>query len=1028
VPSEVWNRLEQVLDRFESAWNRGSRPALAEYLAAAEAERRLLLIELAHEDLEYRLRSGEPVRVETYLERYPELRGDAGVILDLIALEYDCRRESDAGDLVGELRRRFPEYASELDSCLTPFTGAAPRRPEPVHLPEPPTPHATSPAEPTPSLPHVPGYEFLGVLGRGGMGVVYKARQVGLKRLVALKMLAAGVLAEPQELARFRAEAEAAAALQHPTIVPIYEVAAHQGQPYFAMELIEGGSLAQAVGREEAPRRVAELIETLARAIHYAHQRGIVHRDLKPANILLRRKSEIPNSKSEIPNPQDNISDFGFRISDFEPKVTDFGLAKRLAGETAGTQTGVILGTPSYMAPEQASGRTRDIGPATDVYALGAILYEMLLGRPPFQGETPLETLQQVREREAVPPRRLRPAVPRDLETICLKCLQKEPGRRYASAQALADDLRRFVNGEPVLARPVGAWERTIKWARRRPLAAALVLVSLLAVAGLLVGTVWIEEARRQADREAAQARLQEQRARENYERAEHSYRLARASMESCLAEIRKDPRFQGGPLESVRKLLLQAELKFYEQFAAQRGDEPAFKAERAEAYLNLARITGELEGADKALGPFRQAVDLFTELTRDYPENADYQARLAESYYHLSQYHADAGRFQEAVQTSEAALALIKSVSAKHPAESRYQSQTVTVLIGLSTLYGPARRAREAEEALTEALALLNALTAKHPDDPGHAYNRAECLTNLAVRYANAGRIEEAMRARRQALETVQSLVKRYPENPEYRFYLGIFSSDMGLLYRIAQRSSEAGQAFQDAVAALKPLADEHPAVARFARGLAYVRVCRAGFIRDTGELEDAVRAYTEAAADLEAAAGETRGEDAVRSVLRDAYAGRAKALDRLKRLDEALADWDRALELDKGPMVAANLRLFRAVTLVRRGDHARATAEADAVVNGDQVSHRNLYNAAVVFSLASAVVGDDAPLKERHAARSVGLLCQAVTKGFPPDVSRFETEPYLAPVRQREDFRQLLRELEERRKSSKTDVAPDQ
>ncbi|HEV3262371.1 MAG TPA: serine/threonine-protein kinase, partial [Gemmataceae bacterium] len=278
--------------------------------------------------------------------------------------------------------------------------------------------------EPAPR--HIAGYEILGVLGRGGMGVVYQARQVKLRRLVALKMILAGQHAGPEQLARFRAEAEAVARLQHANIVQIHEVGEHDGQPFFSLEFVEGGSLAHKLaGVPEPPAQAARLVETLARAIEAAHQRGIIHRDLKPANVLL--------------------------TADGTPKITDFGLAKHLQDEpavskgepgvsTAGglTATGAVLGTPSYMAPEQAAGKAGEMTAAVDIYALGAILYELLTGRPPFRAATVLETLEQVRTVEPVPPSRLQPKVPRDLETICLKCLEKEPGKRYPSAQELA--------------------------------------------------------------------------------------------------------------------------------------------------------------------------------------------------------------------------------------------------------------------------------------------------------------------------------------------------------------------------------------------------------------------------------------------------------------------------------------------------------------------------------------------------------------------------------------------------------------
>jgi WD40 repeat protein len=314
------------------------------------------------------------------------------------------------------------------------------------------------------------------------MGIVYEARHLALDRPVALKMIRAGTDAGEEELARFRTEAEAAARLQHPKIVQIHEIGEHEGQPFFALEFCPGGSLERKLDGTPLPAQAAAgLVETLARAMHAAHARGVVHRDLKPANVLLV-PSERPEAVALGSGPGQEER--------YDPKITDFGLAKRLDVEVGQTQTGAILGTPSYMAPEQACGKSRAIGPAADVYALGATLYECLTGRPPFKAATPLDTLLLVIGEEPVPPRVLQPKVPRDLETISLRCLEKVPAKRYATAQNLAEDLRRFLAGEPVTARPVSGAERGWRWAKRHPTAAGLLGVSAVLVLLLVAGAV----------------------------------------------------------------------------------------------------------------------------------------------------------------------------------------------------------------------------------------------------------------------------------------------------------------------------------------------------------------------------------------------------------------------------------------------------------------------------------------------------------------------------------------------------------
>jgi WD40 repeat protein len=476
--------------------------------------------------------AGQRVPVEDYLTRHAWLRDDSAAALELVCHEVLLRQELGDAPRLDEFTQRFPQHAPALrrlfaiqamvEEVAPPTPGMpapgdviTPREPRdgetrirtaasevstahrasssagPGNRP----PGCSDAAAPRRPLPPPDGYEILEELGRGGMGVVYRARQLNLNRIVALKMVLAGPYADGAALARFRAEAAAVARLQHPGIVQIFEMGEADGWPFFAMEYVAGGNLAaRAAGTPQPPRDVAALVERIARAIAATHEQGIVHRDLKPANVLLAGDAAGP-------------------LAQAEPKIVDFGVAKFLDVEgPSATVTHDVLGTPLYMAPEQAAGQSKDAGPAVDIYALGVILYVLLTGQPPFRGATLLDTLTQIKTSDPVPPRRLLPQVPRDLETICLKCLQKEPHKRYATALALADDLRRFSGGQPVLARPTAWWERGLKWARREPRVAALVAaVAAVTIAGLVTTAILWRVAERRAEGEAQQRQQVEQ-------------------------------------------------------------------------------------------------------------------------------------------------------------------------------------------------------------------------------------------------------------------------------------------------------------------------------------------------------------------------------------------------------------------------------------------------------------------------------------------------------------------------------------
>jgi WD40 repeat protein/tRNA A-37 threonylcarbamoyl transferase component Bud32 len=441
--------VEERVQAFKDAWQRGERPAIVRYLPAKPPARTAAQIELVHLDLKHRFDAGEPRQVSSYVAEFPLLADDQRQLAELKAAD-------------SELRKRFATTAtrdSEEWQQSLPAAGDKVR--------------------------YFGDYELLEQIARGGMGVVYKARQVSLNRVVALKMILAGQLASEREVERFYTEAQAAANLQHPNIVAIHEVGQHVGQHYFSMDYVAGKSLAQLVREKPfAAVQAARYVKTIAEAIEYAHQHGTLHRDLKPANVL--------------------IDTFD------QPRVTDFGLAKRIEGTAQLTSTGSLMGTPSYMPPEQAGAHDGKVGPASDVYSLGAVLYELVTGRPPFLGESLVVTLNQVLNTEPVPPRLLNPEIPRDLETVCLKCLQKEPGKRYQTAAELAGDLRRFLKNEPILARPVGAIERTWRWCLRNPVVASLgaaiaMLLLISAVGGTTLATLATREARR-ADQNAKRA------------------------------------------------------------------------------------------------------------------------------------------------------------------------------------------------------------------------------------------------------------------------------------------------------------------------------------------------------------------------------------------------------------------------------------------------------------------------------------------------------------------------------------------
>jgi serine/threonine protein kinase/tetratricopeptide (TPR) repeat protein len=908
-------------------------------------------------------------------------------------------------------------------------------------------------------LPTVAGYSILRELGRGGMGVVYLARQLKPHRLVALKMILAGSHAAPEQLERFRLEAEVVARLQHPNIVQIHEVGEQEGLPFFSLEYVEGLSLPQLLaGTPQPAREAARLVYTLARAVDYAHQRGVVHRDLKPANILLQETITRPSREGD--QEQGSQGEEGVDrapLSSLIPKIADFGLAKRLDIESGQTRSGDIMGTPSYMAPEQASGQIHAVGPPVDIYALGAALYEMLTGRPPFKAETPAETIRQVVTEEPVRPTRLQRKVPYDIETICLQCLQKEPARRYVTAAALADDLERFINGQPIKARPTPWWEQGFKWAKRRPSLAGLVAVTILAALALLGGGLWYN-----AHLQAALADARQQR-----DKARERYQIAREAIQDFHTRVSESPELTGKGTERLRTRLLETALPLYERLVQEEGGGDV-EAERARAYGQLGRLYTETGHNDQAEIAYKQALLIFQPLAKAHPDALQNRREFAHAYNQLAVLYRSTGRTDWAQQTYEKALEILKELTARQPDSPEDQIAVAGVDMNLGELYALNGRQELAERALKDCLAILEP---RSGDRPEVQTLLAKAHNALGVVYLNSNRIELAVKPFERALVLNKGLAKKTPA-----VQTEVVSSYtlMGRVYRKTRRYILAEDCYGKASALCKELAAEHPTIIRY-RGLlaqiylqlgdlffetqrneraknAYLQALEieesltaanpemlelavqkactcanlASLWERTGRSREALESYDKSTAAFEAVLKrEPRHTDAHRGLV-ETYADRAMLASRLGRQEEAVSNLNRALELEVDDGKAREvLRVRRALVLAYLRDHPRAVAEANEVGKGASVAPANLYNLACVFSLATAAVRQDDKrtaaerdqLAGQYATRGIEVLAEARAAGFFNDrqqIEQLKKDTDLDPIRSNQAFKKLVGELD--------------
>ena len=566
-------------------------------------------------------------------------------------------------------------------------------------------------------------YRVLAEIGRGGMGIVFKAHDGALDRTVAVKVLRP-CRSDSRARTRFVREAQAAAGIQHENVVPVYSVASpSDGPPYLAMQFVAGPTLRQHLQQEGSlpPQKAARLTLQVADGLTAAHERGLIHRDIKPANIIL----DLAPLTLPSPTPPGGEG----RARGGRAKILDFGLVRAREASGATTQEGTLAGTPEYMSPEQI--RTpHQVDERTDVYSLGAVLYETLTGAAPFRG-LPHLVLHQVLHDEPLPPRRLNDQVPRDLETICLKALAKEPARRYPTAAAFRDDLRRWLERQPIQARPASALERGRLWCRRKPLAAGLLAALLFVFGGGAAGITWewlqAEKHRRQAetDRDLAQRKRAE---------AERGFRRAREAVDKYLTEVTENRDLKAHHFEPLRRELLQTAKQFYERFVEENPDNPDLRAELGKAHGRLGTITRILESPAQALAPFQRSVAIFERLHEEYPESLSYLHDLAFFQLQRGSCHAAIFQIEEAETAYLSAQALWEQLITAEP-ENDANYQFARSFTALADLYTEAKRMTEAERLYLDARGVLARLASEHPAE-------TKFQAGLALNQTNLGRL----------------------------------------------------------------------------------------------------------------------------------------------------------------------------------------------------------------------------------------------------------------------------------------------
>ncbi|HUG71294.1 MAG TPA: serine/threonine-protein kinase [Pirellulaceae bacterium] len=963
-------RIQAVIDRFESQWKRAitgdAPPNLKDAVTDIEEPARSTVLEsLVNIERKYR------ETLHSRGEDRPTQPGSFDATIDVVGSDpfrVNALQEDRLAETVAPTVRHGADPtdgnhpAAVGDDTATAEFIAGLARPSDSRRRRDRAPSSSDPP------PTIPGYEIHHELGRGGMGVVYKARHHALKRVVALKMILAGSHASPDQLARFHAEAEAVAQLMHPNIVQVHDVGEHNGLPFFSLEFIDGHALSDEIeGQPVPPVRAAELVEVIARAMHHAHMHGIIHRDLKPANILLTR--------------------------DGQPKVTDFGLVKRLEGDAGQTHTGAIMGTPRYMSPEQGRGE-KDVGVPTDVYALGGILYCALTGRAPFVGATGMDTLMQLLHDDPVPLVRLQPGTPRDLDTICMKCLEKDPTKRYPSAEALAEDLRRFRAGEPIAARQVSVFERAWRWCKRNPRvaipsSAAAALAIALAVGGPLAAMIVYQQkelaetseriavqARQvaQTNEQLAQASKQEAfEARDDAQRNEHLAREARNvagqqgrvaldALADMVRKVQAELQNKSG-MQPLRQSLLTTAMDHISRVNEFEVDENFRDALVASVYRRLGDVYLNLGNGPKSVDNYKKCYDVVTELHK-HGNLPNSHHNLSDILTRLGQAEMQAGDLMAAKKHFLGALEIRREWE-KADADNAYIRQNIAATLGhLGNVTLTMGRVDEAAKYFDEGLELRKSWVEWAPDSSAARAEYAGALEAVARVTVRRGEMTKAEQFIGEGTEVLADLLNAQPDNRDLKWNLALFRKQHASVQLLADKPQEASATFAQAVSPLEELSKEDPLNWLTRR---HVAEAEYGLATALLELND-----------------ETAQEHFQRSL----------------ELRRQLVKDDPENPLERGALM---------LTLARVGKYQEAETIAEKMRSEFSDNAQLLYMLAAGYAVCSLNGSDNDELANHYGELAVSTLQQAVEHGYQVTAD-LGFDPDFDSLQRREDFRNLL------------------